>query len=124
MTESILMSIKEKMGIKDPSITAFDSELIMDINMALNNLTRIGVGPERGYRIEDDTNTWDEFIGDVDPRLESAKEYVALQVKLIFDSQSMSSSMVEIYNQKSDEILYTLSITVDPDPLSEVTEDE
>lgn len=123
MTESILMSIKEKMGIKDPSITAFDSELIMDINMALNNLTRIGVGPERGYRIENKNNTWDEFIGDADPRLESAKEYVALQVKLIFDSQSMSSSMVEIYNQKSDEILYTLSITVDPDPLSEVEED-
>lgn len=123
MTESILMSIKEKMGIKDPSITAFDSELIMDINMALNNLTRIGVGPERGYRIENKNNTWDEFIGDADPRLESAKEYVALQVKLIFDSQSMSSSMVEIYNQKSDEILYTLSITVDPDSLSEVEED-
>jgi hypothetical protein len=26
--------------------------------------------------------------------------------------------MIEIYNQKSDEILYTLSITVDPDPLT------
>lgn len=118
MTDSILTSIKEKVGIKDKSITAFDSELIMDINMALNNLTRIGVGPERGYRIEDADNTWDEFISEADPRLESAKEYVALQTKLIFDSQSMSSSMIEIYNQKSDEILYTLSITVDPDPLA------
>jgi len=124
MTDSILTSIKEKVGIKDESITAFDSELIMDINMALNNLTRIGVGPEKGYRIEDESNTWDEFIGDSDPRLESAKEYVALQVKLIFDSQSMSSSMIEIYNQKSDEILYTLSITVDPDPLANKEEDD
>lgn len=116
MTDSILTSIKEKVGIKNEDITAFDSELIMDINMALNNLTRIGVGPEEGYRIEDADNTWDEFLKE-DPRLESAKEYVALQTKLIFDSQSMSSAMIKIYEEKSEEILYTLSITVDPDPL-------
>lgn len=117
MTDSILTSIKEKVGIKSEDITAFDSELIMDINMALNNLTRIGVGPEKGYRIEDADNTWDEFIQD-DPRLESAKEYVALQTRLMFDSQSMSSAMIKIYEEKSEEILYTLSITVDPDPLT------
>lgn len=114
MTDSILTSIKEKVGIKSEEITSFDSELIMDINMALNNLTRIGVGPKAGYRIENAENTWNEFIDENDPRLESAKEYVALQTKLIFDSNSMSSSMIDIYNQKSDEILYTLSITVDP----------
>ena len=118
MTDSILTSIKEKVGIKSEEITAFDSELIMDINMALNNLTRIGVGPEKGYRIEDADNTWDEFISDDDPRLESAKEYVALQTRLIFDAQSMSNAMIEIYKEKSNEILYTLSITVDPDPLT------
>lgn len=117
MTDSILTSIKEKVGIKSEDITAFDSELIMDINMALNNLTRIGIGPEKGYRIEDADNTWDEFIQD-DPRLESAKEYVALQTRLMFDSQSMSSAMIKIYEEKSEEILYTLSITVDPDPLT------
>lgn len=118
MTDSILTSIKEKVGIKSEEITAFDSELIMDINMALNNLTRVGVGPEKGYRIEDADNTWDEFISDDDPRLESAKEYVALQTRLIFDAQSMSNAMIEIYKEKSNEILYTLSITVDPDPLT------
>lgn len=117
MADSILKSIKEAVGIIDPELKAFDSELIMDINMALNNLTRIGVGPERGYRIEDEENTWDEFLGDADPRLESAKEYIVLQTKLLFDSNSMSGAMIEIYNQKSDEMLYTLSITVDPDPL-------
>lgn len=117
MADSILKSIKEAVGIIDPELKSFDSELIMDINMALNNLTRIGVGPERGYRIEDEENTWDEFLGDADPRLESAKEYIVLQTKLLFDSNSMSGAMIEIYNQKSDEMLYTLSITVDPDPL-------
>ena len=123
MTDSILNSIKEKVGIKDPNLTAFDSELIMDINMALNNLTRIGVGPEKGFRIEDELDEWSDFIGNTDPRLESAKEYVALQVKLLFDSSSMASSVIEIYKEKSEEILYTLNVTVDPDPL-EVLADE
>lgn len=117
MTDSILDSIKEKVGIKDPSITAFDSEIVMDINMAFSFLTRIGVGPETGYRIEDSTNTWDEFIGTVDPRLECVKEYVALQVKLIFDSSTMSNAMVEIYKDHIHELEWTLTTTVDPDPL-------
>lgn len=117
MTDSILNSIKEKVGIKDPDITAFDSELIMDINMAFGFLLRIGVGPETGYRIEDDGNTWDEFIGDSDPRLETVKEYIALQVKLIFDSSTMSNAMVEIYKDHIHEIEWTLTTVVDPDPL-------
>lgn len=118
MTDSILTSIKEMVGIKNENIEVFDSELIMMINMALNNLTRIGVGPESGYRIESSEDLWEDFIGEEDPRLESAKEYVALQTKLLFDSNSMSKAMIDIYTQKSDEILYTLSITVDPDPLT------
>lgn len=117
MTDSILDSIKEKVGIKDNSIKAFDSEIIMDINMAFSFLNRIGVGPENGYRIEDSTNTWDEFINDEDPRLEAAKEYVALQVKLMFDSTSMSGSMIDIYKEHLREIEYTLIVAIDPDPL-------
>lgn len=119
MTDSILESIKDKVGIKDPDITAFDSELIMDINMAFSFLTRIGVGPKTGYRIEDESNTWDEFIGESDPRLETVKEYIALQVKLIFDSSTMSNAMIEIYKDHIHEIEYTLITVVDPDPLVE-----
>lgn len=117
MTDSILDSIKEKVGIKNPDITAFDSEIIMDINMAFSFLNRIGVGPDKGYRIEDENNTWDEFIGTEDPRLESVKEYVALQVKLIFDSSTMSNAMIEIYKDHIHELEYTLLVCVDPDPL-------
>ena len=116
--ESILESVKDAIGIKDPELTAFDSELMIMINMALNNLTRVGVGPETGFKINTKENTWSEFLGEEDPRLESAKEYIVLQTKLLFDSNSMSSSMIDIYTQKSEEILYTLQVTVDPDPLT------
>lgn len=116
--ESILDSVKDAIGIKDPELTAFDSELMIMINMALNNLTRVGVGPETGFKINTKENTWSEFLGEEDPRLESAKEYIVLQTKLLFDSNSMSSSMIDIYTQKSEEILYTLQVAVDPDPLT------
>lgn len=116
--ESILDSVKDAIGIKDPELTAFDSELMIMINMALNNLTRIGVGPDTGFKINKKENTWSEFLGEEDPRLESAKEYIVLQTKLLFDSNSMSSSMIDIYTQKSEEILYTLQVAVDPDPLT------
>lgn len=116
--ESILDSVKDAIGIKNPELTAFDSELMIMINMALNNLTRIGVGPETGFKISKKENTWSEFLGEEDPRLESAKEYIVLQTKLLFDSNSMSSSMIDIYTQKSEEILYTLQVAVDPDPLT------
>lgn len=116
--ESILDSVKDAIGIKDPELTAFDSELMIMINMALNNLTRVGVGPETGFKINKKENTWSEFLGEEDPRLESAKEYIVLQTKLLFDSNSMSSSMIDIYTQKSEEILYTLQVVVDPDPLT------
>ena len=123
VSESILESVKDAIGIKDPELTAFDSELIIMINMALNNLTRIGVGPERGFKIDKAENTWSEFLGSEDPRLESAKEYVILQTKLIFDSNSMSGAMVDIYKEKSEEILYTLQVAVDPDPLETESEE-
>lgn len=116
--ESILDSVKDAIGIKDPELTAFDSELMIMINMALNNLTRVGVGPETGFKINKKENTWSEFLGEEDPRLESAKEYIVLQTKLLFDSNSMSSSMIDIYTQKSEEILYTLQVAIDPDPLT------
>ena len=116
--ESILDSVKDAIGIKDPELTAFDSELMIMINMALNNLTRVGVGPDTGFKINKKENTWSEFLGEEDPRLESAKEYIVLQTKLLFDSNSMSSSMIDIYTQKSEEILYTLQVAVDPDPLT------
>lgn len=118
MTESILESIKEKVGIKDPTITAFDSEILMDINMAFAILTRIGLPPESGFRVEDKETTWDEIIGD-DPRLECVKEYVAIQVKLMFDSNSMSNSMIDIYKERANELEYTIITIVDPDPLNE-----
>lgn len=110
--ESILTSVKKVLGITE-DYTHFDEDLIMHINSVFMILTQIGVGPEEGYRIEDDTNTWDEFTDD-DVTLEAIKSYVPLKVKLLFDP-SASSSVTESINRMISEFEWRLYIAADRD---------
>ena len=82
--ESILTSIKELLGI-DESYEHFDSQIVMHINTALMELTQLGVGPPDGFRIEDASATWSDFISNDDYRFEGVKTYIELNVKLVFD---------------------------------------
>lgn len=83
MTDSILESVKKMVNIhaSDPD---FDLDVIIHTNSALAELTQLGVGPKAGFMIEDDTATWQDFLG-TDPRLNPAKSYVYLLVRLLFD---------------------------------------
>ena len=80
---SILDSIKQLLGI-DVNDNNFDKELVVYINGALMILNQLGVGPENGYLIDNNYNTWEEFIGERDD-LEIIKSAVYLRVRLIFD---------------------------------------
>jgi len=82
VTNSILDSIKQMLGI-DSEDTNFDKELVIYINGALMIINQLGVGPN-GYSIQDETNTWDEFLLDRTD-LELVKLCVYLRVRLIFD---------------------------------------
>lgn len=101
--------VSETSEVKD-----FDQDIIVGINMALNTLTQIGVGPEQGFRIKSSDETWKEFLGD-DPRLEQAKEYVFLKTKLAFDSSQMSSMVMESYNRMIKEIEWRLNVSTELD---------
>ena len=89
MSESILTSIKTQLALM-PEDESFDKELIIFINAAFARLTQLGVGPHEGYRIIDDTNTWDEFVVDITQE-EMSKVYVYLKVKSLFDPATNSS---------------------------------
>jgi len=80
---SILKSVKKVLGL-DPEYTAFDADILMHINSAFSTLTQIGIGPETGFMIEDDTAVWASIIGS-DPNLNSVKTYVYLKLRLQFD---------------------------------------
>ena len=82
--DSILTSIKKLLGIAE-EYEHFDPDIVMYINSAFSVLTQLGVGPEEGFRIEDASKTWSEFLYD-DPRLEFAKTFIYLKVRLAFDT--------------------------------------
>ena len=111
--ESILTSIKKLLGI-DEAYTHFDSDISMHINSALMVLTQLGVGPEEGFMIEDDTSTWISFISEENvAKIEAVKSYVYLKVKLLFDPP-ISSAVIESINRQISELEWRLNVAVDP----------
>lgn len=108
--DSILTSIKKLLGIAE-EYTQFDDDIIMHINTVFLNLTQLGVGPEEGFLIEDDTADWEDFIDD-NAQLQAVKTYVYLKVKLLFDPP-LSSSVIEAMNRQIAELEWRLNVVVD-----------
>lgn len=108
--ESILTSIKKLLGIIE-ECEDFDPDIIMHINSVFPTLAQIGIGPSEGFRIEDKSTTWDEFIPD-DPNYESVKSYMHLRVKLLFDPP-LSSVVIESMNRMISEFEWRLNVTAE-----------
>jgi hypothetical protein len=83
MEESILKSVKKILGL-EADYTVFDVDIITHINTALSDLVDVGVGPEGGFMIEDDTAVWADFIGS-NLHFNPVKSFVYLKVKTFFD---------------------------------------
>ncbi|HRC95282.1 MAG TPA: hypothetical protein PK317_00635 [Coprothermobacter proteolyticus] len=96
MSNSILQSTKKTLGLAE-DYTAFDQDIIMHINSVFSTLVMLGVGPETGFVIEDETDTWEEFTTDV--RLNSVKSYMYLKVRLLFDPPSTSFVLSALQEQ-------------------------
>ena len=96
--ESILTSVKNSVGILE-GYTQFDAILIMHINSVFSDLAQIGIGPEEGFRIEDDSTIWSDFTDD-NLLLNSVISYMYLRVKLLFDPASMGSATLAAYERQ------------------------
>ena len=108
--ESILKSIKKDLGI-DESDKDYDPDIIRRINSAFMVLNQLGVGPKEGFRINDDTNTWNEFLSgrkDID----GVKDYVYLKVRLVFDPPT-NASLLEALKEEIKELESRLNMQVD-----------
>ena len=89
MTDSILNTIKKMLGISTTD-SAFDMDIIVNINSAFMVLHQLGVGPELApYSIEDNTSTWADFLTD-SVYYSAVKTYVYLKVKQVFDPPGTS----------------------------------
>lgn len=107
--DSILLSVKQMLGGLDPSYdSAFDADIIMHINTSLATLTQLGVGPDAGFEISDDTATWSDFIG-TDPRLGMIKTFVYCDVRIVFDPPR-TSFVLDALQKKREELLWRLNV--------------
>lgn len=111
-TESILISIKKLLGI-DASYTHFDTDIIMHINSVFSILTQIGIGPAKGFTIDDEHTCWYEFLDGERADLSLVKSYIHLKVKLLFDPP-LSSAAIESINRLISEFEWRLFIAADP----------
>lgn len=108
---SILTSIKKNRGLTE-EYTVFDSDIIMAINTAFSTLTQLGCGPKKGFRIEGDSEEWEDFLGD-SLRLEMVKTYVDMRVHLIFDPPQIGAVMSALQEQIK-ELEWRINVAVDP----------
>lgn len=105
--ESILTSIKKMLGITE-EYTIFDPDIIMHINSVFMVLNQLGVGPSEGFRIEDKSTNWDEYIKETD-NLDAVKSYMHLKVKLLFDPP-VSSAVMNAMTQSINELEWRLNV--------------
>lgn len=112
-SQHILRSIKKLLGLEE-DYTAFDTDVQIHVNTALSTLQQLGVGPEEGFRITGDDETWDLFLEESGHRLEDVKSYIYLRVRLLFDPPPHAFLLTSLQDQikefewrftvKSDEI--------------------
>ena len=102
--DRILPSIKKLLGLAD-DYDYFDDDVIVHINSAFSTLHQLGVGPDKGFMITDDTETWNNFIPEIKTdkiQFNNVKTYIYLKVKLVFDPPSSSAAMDSIRNMISE----------------------
>lgn len=100
MEQSILTGTKKILGLAE-EYAAFDHDIMTHINSTFSILNQLGVGPDAGFGIEDDTATWSDL--GVDERLtQMIRTYVFLKVRLLFDPPA-TQFLIEAMNKQIEE---------------------
>lgn len=98
--DNILLSVKQALGGLTEEYTVFDGQICMFIKGVFEKLDQIGVEPDSDFVFKP-TSKWSQYLTE-GKLLESAKTYMALNVKLLFDPPSNSSVMEAIKEQMNE----------------------
>lgn len=117
--DSILTSVKKALGIPS-DYEHFDRDILLHLNTVMSILNQLGVGPEEGFIVEDDSTLWsDLFDGDIDTnKMMYVKSYVCLRVRLLFDPPT-SSGAIDAMERQMRELEWRITVTRDPRDNSE-----
>lgn len=119
MEQSILTSTKLILGLTEED-TSFDIDVATHVNSAFSDLHDLGVGPDDGFGIEDESTEWSELTTDV-VALNRVKTFVYLKVRMLFDPPQTSFHIAAMEKQIQ-EAVWRLSVYregtawADPDP--------
>lgn len=110
---SILNSVKKLLGIL-PEMKEFDLDILMHINSAISILSQIGVGPDEGFIVLTEEDTYEDYLGEKSQQLgPHVSLYLMYRTKLGFDPPQ-SSIMTECIKEAIREMECRLSYMVDP----------
>ena len=101
-----------KLVCGNPYADHFDTDLLVHINACFSILNQLGVGPENGFVVTDETQSWSSY-SDNDRVLNMVKTYVTLKVKKIFDPP-LTSSVLEAMDKEISQLEWRLNVAVDP----------
>ena len=114
--DSILTSIKKLLGIT-AEYKQFDPDLIIHINSVFLILKQLGIGPEQGFSISGEYETWDQFLPEGSKNFEAVKSYMYIKVKLLFDPPT-SSAVMEAMNRIASEYEWRLNVEAESTPVN------
>lgn len=106
MNEKILDTIRSMLGPNEV-YQHFDGDILVNINLAIDTLSQVGVRPDEGFIANADT-TWEEYIGEYD-NLEMVKTYIYLSVKTIFDPPA-NSFVLDSMEKKMKELEWRIDV--------------
>lgn len=111
-SDSILFSVKHFIGIPDDD--SFDSDIMIIINNACSTLYQLGV-LNSPYFITSKDDTYDDLIPNGSEDIMSQiKEYFICKTRLIFDSSTLSSTVIEVIKETIKELEWRLREAADP----------
>ena len=116
--ESILTSIKKLIGITE-DYKYFDTDLIIHINSVFMILSQMGIGPDNGFSISDETTTWNDYLPEGNKNFEAVKTYMYLKTRIVFDPPQSSSTM-EAMKQTISELEWRLNVEAEQKKRKEV----
>lgn len=105
---SILQDIKTMLSNIPFEMKAFDEELILYINSAIFKLSNQGTF-WNNKKVTGYDETWDSLFEEA-PEVNSIKEFIFIDVKLVFDPPS-SSYGINSFKARADELAWRVSCT-------------
>lgn len=114
LSDSILSSVKKLIGIQEED-ESFDIDIMFNINAASSVLFQLGV-LSKPYTVTSKEDIYSDLIPNgTEDVINQIKMYFVYKTKLGFDSNTLSSTVIQTLEKMIDEAEYRLMISFNPE---------